>query len=351
MRNNCVDKKGRIKFGGYKGGRGYSGWHTTFDGKIVYLRSTLEYMVAKKLDYHKIYYLTEKKIYIVNDIKYKPDFFIYSDETYSNLIKIIEIKYTKLEADNYYLLYKHYFNDMGVEYEVEGYDLNKNRNYYFITKSEIQEWKERYVLMYNNFDYNGEKNPMYGNTHSDITKQKIGNATRKYMSNPEIKEKHSQNIKNFWKSDEAIELKNKYRKLRKQEYDNRQKEQNILNPIINKVCQICGNTFEIRKNSNRTVCVNNKCIHIYNVKYGLIDRSKMDGKLNYKRKIIAQLIKITENITENNLDDILFKYKNNGIFSKNFGISIDTIRKYFGTFENLKEEIHRGKIDKNNKKT
>jgi len=67
-----------IKIGNSKA-RGYCGWHKTWDNKDVYLRSLFEYIVACMLDSTKIPYLTEVEMFDCNGIRYKPDFFLYTD--------------------------------------------------------------------------------------------------------------------------------------------------------------------------------------------------------------------------------------------------------------------------------
>ena len=78
--NNCKKHNGKIKLGGYKGGRGYCGYHTTHFGREVYLRSLQEYIYAKYLDTLGVYYLTENIVYEIDGQKYKPDFFVYEDD-------------------------------------------------------------------------------------------------------------------------------------------------------------------------------------------------------------------------------------------------------------------------------
>ena len=79
---------GRVKKGSGKN-RGYIGYHITWDNKRVFLRSKSEFILAKMLDMEKIPYLTEYKSYKINNISYKPDFFIFNDINYTNIIKII----------------------------------------------------------------------------------------------------------------------------------------------------------------------------------------------------------------------------------------------------------------------
>jgi len=63
---------------------------------------------------------------------------------------------------------------------------------------------------------------------------------------------------------------------------------------------------------------------------------------SYKTKIINYGKIIKEKITVRNYNDIINKYKANNIIPPHFGMSIATINKYFGNFNNFKLEIHNG---------
>lgn len=328
---------GKIKFGGYKGGKGYCGFYINKDNKKLFLRSMLEFFIAKKLDYENTYFMTEQIIYVINKKIYKPDFFIYSDLSYKNLVKIIEVKSSKKEANKCYELYKTYFNSINIEYEVIGYEFDLRKNYNFISKNELDDWRQQYVDNYNIFDYRGKNNPMYGVHHSKKTKNKIGMRTKQYMKNKEIKKKHSTALKDFWKSDKAKIIKEKYRMLRKNEHEEFIKRKNIEDPLENRICKMCNIIFIERKSSNKVTCCNS-CTQKYNWKIGK-NTYHGNAKLAYKNRIINYCKLISENINENNFIDIIKKYKDKNIIPLHFGISINVINKYFNNFENFLLEI------------
>jgi hypothetical protein len=91
-----------------------NGWHTTWDGKQVYLRSSYEFDYAKELDSYKILYEVEnKRIRYYDTIKQKdrisiPDFFLV------NLNMIVEIK-------SYYTLNLQNIKDKFSQYKKLGY--------------------------------------------------------------------------------------------------------------------------------------------------------------------------------------------------------------------------------------
>lgn len=334
------EKKGRIKKGGYKNGRGYCGWYTNIDGKKMFLRSLKEYMVAKSLDNVGTHFLTEQAVFDINGVFYKPDFFIYADKEYMNLIKIIEVKDNKKEAEAYFK-YKNFFNKIDIDFEVE-YNVHKMKKN--ITDKERSEWVNNFVDNYNGLSMVGENNPMFGMNHSKQTKQKIGEQTRKYMSDPLVKKKHSDSIRSFWKSDKAIKIKKEYSKLRSMEKEKRDLELNKKDPLVDKKCVICNNIFSCRKSDTRKTCksIKNGCSLKYSYATG-VSKYNGDGKKSYKTKLLNAAIKI--GIDKNdcfdtfNLKVAIFKEKN--ISYKNFSMRESVINKYFGDFKSFKKEINK----------
>jgi hypothetical protein len=336
---------GKVKFGGYKGGRGYCGWYETIYNKKIFLRSMKEYYIAKKLDYEKAYFLTEKAVFNINGKTYKPDFFIYSDAEYKNLKRIIEVKNSFNEAMPYFK-YVDFFNSINIEYEVI-YNIDIRKKQCFISSDDILNWKKQYVQNYNTFEYSGEKNPMFGVKHSNETKNAIGKKTAEYMKNPNIKMKHSKAIKDFWKSDIAITIKKKYAQLRHDE----KLARDLKNPDIKVICKNCGRQYIRKQNAkyHKETC-SNKCIQEYNWKIGK-NTNNITPEIvqrRYKTKVIKNIILIPENITEDAHNSIIKKYKNLGIIQKNFGMNLNTIIKYFGSFNNFILEINNGKTKINN---
>lgn len=322
---------GNVKLGGYKGGRGYCGYYINNDNKKMFLRSTQEFMIAKFLDYNHYHFLTEKKIFIINNETYKPDFFIY-DESYTKLIKIIEVKDSKKLIDRY-ISYKPFFEKLNIEYEIfTGFD--KRKKYEFVSSDEINIWIKTYLESYGSFNYIGEKNPMYGIKHSEETKQKISKKSKESMSNEQIKIKHSNSLKKFWNSEKANEIKKKYSELRTKE----KQERLLKNPIEKRKCVYCESFFEVRKNSLKLTC-SNSCSQKYSWKIG---KNKYNGnsKKSYSTKIINYLKMYKDIINEDNFDLIIIDLKNQNLIPKNFGINKSTIIKYFGSIKILMENLN-----------
>lgn len=336
MNNNCVKNDGKIKLGGYKGGRGYCGYHTTHFGKVVYLRSLQEYIYAIHLDRLGIYYLTENVIYNIDGKSYKPDFFIY-DEKFSKLNKIVEIKYTNAEQSDYQVWFSDYFKKIGINYQVLcRYDIKQIIKSKSVSTEEISAWKNKFIENYSRFDYSGEKNPMYGIKHSEKTKKKIGSKTKKYFKNEEIVKKHKIGRELFWKSVAGECLKKQYSKLRKMESE-------IKNPTVICTCQFCGVLYKkkVKDRFHKQTC-SNSCQQKYNWKIG---KNVYCGGATktYKSKIRKYFKTIVDdeiNITVENYNDLVKKQKLCGNIPKNFGMNLNIVNKYFGSLINLKEEMN-----------
>lgn len=332
--NNCKLRDGKIKLGGYKGGRGYCGYYTTQFGKKVYLRSLQEFVYAKYLDSIGIYYLTENITYNINGVNYKPDFFVY-DGKFEKLKKIVEIKYTNKEKSDYQKEYSKCFFKMGIGYEVLSKSdikwIAKNNG---ISDIDILEWKKLFVKNYSKFDYSGEKNPMYGVKHTAETKRKIGIQTKKYFKNIEVKTKHKKARELYWKTDAGILLKKKYAELRRI-------ESSIKNPIIEMVCIECGKIYtkKLKDKFHKETC-SNRCQQKYNWKIGR-NRYRGGAKKTYKTKIVNFyniMLKNWNCIDEKNWDEYIRKSKTNNFIPVNFGMNLDIVKKYFGSLDNLKKE-------------
>ena len=115
------------------------------DGKYVWLRSTYEYIYAKWLDKRNaIWYIEERTYNLKNGEKYRPDFFIYNDETLE-LQCIVEIKSRYYTTDNR----EYKFHMFKEEYDIQcsiitnlDIFIEKNSNYF----KEIEKWKSERQL-------------------------------------------------------------------------------------------------------------------------------------------------------------------------------------------------------------
>lgn len=328
---------GRVKRGGYKNGRGYCGWYTNGDGKKIFLRSTKEFICAKVLDFEKKHFLTEKAIFEINGNNYKPDFFIYENADCKKLIKIIEVKSEKRKAQKCLLEFKSFFNAIGVEYCVI-WEFRKIIKEFNLEK-EIEKWIYNFESKYEGISVAKENNPMWGIHHTNKTKKLIGEQTKKYMKDPDVKKRHSDSIKKFWNSENAKTIKEKYAKLRREEKTKRDIELDSANPMIDKKCIFCGKTYKDRKLGGRDTC-SGSCLQKNNWKTGKI-KYCADAKKGYKTRLI-NYAKVAKVANSDSIDSFMIKVSNakkTKLIPKNFSMRENVIVKYFGSFANMKGEI------------
>lgn len=333
--NNCKLNNGKIKLGGYKGGRGYCGYYTTRFGKKIYLRSTQEFVYAKYLDRLGKYYLTENIIYEIDGKKYKPDFFVY-DGKFEKLTTIIEIKYTGEEKSEYQRNFSEYFRKHNIEYNVLSRgDVKQLIKSGIVSKQELEEWKNEFVKKYNKFDYSGEKNPMFGVKHSEKTKRKIGKKTIEYFKDELVRKRHKESRDRFWESAGGGELKYKYAKLRHQ-------ESLIKNPMTEKICKFCGKKYskKLKDRFHKETC-SNSCQQKLNWRTGK-NSYRGGSEKTYKTKIKRYFDILARNskynITNGNYDNLVQYQKSINNIPANFGMGVAVVCKYFGSLSNLKKE-------------
>lgn len=332
--NSEFKKGGRGNANSNRGGRGYCGSYITFFGKEIYLRSMQEFILAKYLDKYKIPFLTEVTTFCIDGINYKPDFFIY-EKDFEKLKKITEIKYTNKEKQEYLEFYGPYFKKVGITYEVLSlYDI---KTYYKkeVEEKDIEEWKDNYIKNYSNLDYSGLKNPMYGIRHTDATKKKIGEQTRKYMQNEEIKQKQKIGLEIFWKSERGKEVK-------KLISENTKKHMAEKNPIITRICKICNKEYEVKTKSkyHHDTC-SNSCSQKYSWMMG---KSKYRGqsKKSYKTRLMSyyKILVETKGIpTPDNYNNFIKECKDKQLIPLFFGMNLKVVIKYFESLENLHKEF------------
>jgi hypothetical protein len=280
--------------------------------------------------------MLEKSIFIIpstdycpsssNLINYKPDFFIYNED-YTKLLKIVEVKQGRKDAEPYFD-FKDYFSAIGIEYEVEwGIDKIKRR---WTTREELELWDSQYLENYPDLNMAGELNPMYGMKHTDATKKKIGQKTKKYMADKKIKDKQIASIKAFWASDDAKPIKEKYAAMR---HDEAEKN----NPWIDGKCIFCEKDFKKKLHDQRQTC-SASCSQKYNWKTGKMEY-RGNATKTYKTRIVKYLKLATETITTDNLEDIVKKLKDGGLVPKHFSLNRKVIEKYFGSVEKAVLEL------------
>jgi hypothetical protein len=250
--------------------RGYIGYHITWDGIKVFLRSKAEFIYARVLDYEKIPYKTECVRYTIGERTYKPDFFIF-DAKYEKILKIVETKGLddKQTALEYLNKYKPYFNSINIEYDVIW------KYQALITKynlhDDIENWISKSLSEYDFIpDSRGENNPMYGKTQSISTKKLIGDKCRERNLDPEYKTKCSNSQKSFYNSELGLLRRKQISEQKKLLYATR-------NPIIKKQCICCNTEFE-QKLKDNGFC-NFKCLRAWSYK-------NIPGYGKHKQKII-----------------------------------------------------------------
>jgi len=314
----------RLKLGTNKN-KGYIGYHTTWDGLKVFLRSKAEFIYACVLDEQKIPYKIECCTYIINNRSYKPDFFIFADTNYQVVKKIVEVKglddnKTALLSENQF---KPYFTSIGILYEVVWKQRSAISKYNL--ESKIKEWVDKSILNYDNVCYMmGEKNPMFGKKHLDKTKQLIS-LKAKARQTLEYKEKCRESQKLYWESEAG--------KVRKAHIAAYKRNLALLkNPIITKTCKYCANFFKVKKLSKQDFCCATctrrwKTVNIENY---LVKNSSNMWRKNLMTTInkIITYYDISLEIFLKKVDYYVGKAKEQKIIPLNKGITINTLEKY-----------------------
>lgn len=325
---------GTLKKASFKNGRGYCGYHTTWDSKIVFCRSMLEKIQCMLLDKAQVYYLLERQVYIINDSTYKPDFFIYSDSDYKNLCSIIEIKDTQKECTLYISLYKNFFNSLGIEYAV----LTYNRSYYK-KHIEFKEALAEYIQNSDSHNMSGKNNPAYGMVFSEARVQQHKLSMMECQSREAVREKRSKSMKLRYAEDDALRMsiglkQRAYQEgLRLKKYG--QKKQNI--------CMFCGATVDTYVKLDKQYCKKASCKGSW-CNY----KAKLNGNSGHlhtdedKNKIMYNLLlkhglKLQSIYNKVDVDTILL-YKNE-YCRKNSRFSVKSIIKYYITLESYIQKI------------
>ncbi len=330
--NHCKLKKGRIKKGNDKNCRGYSGY---FNGN--YLRSTLEFVFATYLKYKNVKYGYEKNTYVINGKNYKPDFFLYNKH---DILKcIVEIKDTKKKAEKYKKMFQQYFKAIGVRYLVI-YNVNKIIKFYNLY-DDVNKWKKKSIEN-GATDMSGVHNPRWNTTITEETRKKQSKKRKDYFKkNPEKRKELSEIIKKTMTVERRKQISNR----QKERYKNKRIIFEKNNPKINKSCIICGKMFDTI-DKNRKTCKNSGCTIKYKISIGILKPRKVKEKSKTKQ-YKTKLINFIKNYNLNLDDDIsaqIQQLRTDKKIPYNFGISIKTIKKYFGDINNLKKEYY-GKIN------
>lgn len=312
--------------------RGYSGWVYIGENKF-YCRSSVEFIYLyhftdryKSEDGYRVE--MEKFIFQCGDEKYKPDFLIYRDNI---LVKVFEIKSDKTQAIREgklkkYEIFKDYFNQLKIDFEICYKDSKILTNDISI---KLNKWKNEIRIT----KLDGDNNPMFGMKHSNESKIKIGQKTTERCKDPEYI--------NFLKS-RMVKTDSQKENIRISAFKRHDREKlEKYGPIIVRNCVICDSEFECREKSLKVTC-KNSCTFKFRYKNGEI-RKGGDGLKSFKTRIIRNLLPFNADIQKLSINEfILFvkQLKIKGDIPKTFGISFNTINKYFNDFEILKKELN-----------
>ena len=348
MKTYCEKKHGKIKRGDTNH-ISYVGYYTTKNNKKYYLRSKLEFVIAKWLDINNMLFSYESKIYKINGKNYKPDFF----HIVNNKIRtIIEVKGSKKDAIEYYNKYGKMFKNIGIRYLVLwGKHINKLVKKYKL-ENDVERWIETSIEKYKTIDMRGKNNPRYGMTSSKVTKRKIGKKTSERAKSEKYIKKLSKSIREFYNTEDGMKRRKQISEQREAENKLFWKEKNRIDPIKISNCVICNDEFKYRSASDckRKTCKKNGCTTRYNNLIGKPRKPlpKNSSFNSYKTKLLNYgiLLKLYNITFTADIDDVIKDRKNKTkSVPKTFGITEKTIKKYFGTINNYLMEVKlNGKI-------
>jgi hypothetical protein len=314
---------GLVKRGGSTSiSRGYCNWHTTWFGTRVFLRSKLEFIYASKLDRERIEYSTEVAIYECNGRSYKPDFFIGNS-------KIVEIKHSKKEVDEYEALFGEFIRRMGVEYEVLWEKpLNKIAKELRL-EGAVEEWIVRSIKETASLDMRGIQNPRYGTVCSAATKQKIGAKAKERFQDPDYKKKCEESNRRFRESPEGIANLERYTLIRR-EQEAAKKDFYRQRRLVH--CVVCGSEFA--KRGSRSKTCSTSCLSQLKAKMASKEVSIELAFERYRsklRKVCGEImsrrtISFPELMRDINI--IVREEKERGLIPRTLGLSIQSLDKY-----------------------
>ncbi|MBD7983176.1 restriction endonuclease [Sporosarcina sp. Sa2YVA2] len=208
--------------------RGYGGFYKGF-----YLRSSYEYAYAVYLDHYSIPWSYEDQVFNIDGKSYKPDFFFYNQ--YGNLEKIVEIKSRNKKAREKALhLLKTIEENHQIKTELISYEelLRHYSSMPMTLNFIINNWitSEKTTI---NKATKGSLNPHYGLKHSEESKRKIGEHTKKlWNSNTEAKKRMVAGLRNSGLSQKG----------------------KMKIPRENRFCSLCTKTFTVIQTSTRIYC-------------------------------------------------------------------------------------------------
>lgn len=206
---------------------GYSGFY----GKHC-LRSSLEYIYARYLDYMNIGWSYEHKTYTLsNGVRYKPDFLLENGE----YVEIKGVFNFQCDLPKIQLFESEYNAKVTVLQEKDLRQLIKPTPFGFEYLK--QEWKSNAKVR--GMDNLGKRNPMYGVTQSESTRAKISTKAKARFSDPSFRKKFLNSPKRLAYNQSRLH-----------------KQTRPLIPRVSVACEMCGIVFEVvpHKANKRRFC-------------------------------------------------------------------------------------------------
>lgn len=208
--------------------RGYAGFY-----KNYYLRSSYEYAYAVYLDHFSIPWSYEDQIFEIDGRSYKPDFFFY--DQFGDLVKIVEIKSRNKNAvERAKERLKFIEEEHQIHTELISYEelLSIYQDMPVSLNSVIAKWitSDKTTI---HKAANGRLNGHYGLRHTEESKRRIGEHTKK-----------------LWDSDSPAKQR-MVEGLRKTGLIQKGK---IKIPRENRCCRLCFTVFAVMKTSTRIYC-------------------------------------------------------------------------------------------------
>lgn len=227
---------------------GYCGFHNN-----SYLRSSYEYVYCRILEEQGISYKVEEKVYDLGYRKYIPDFTLYNSK--GEIFKLVEIKSSRAaelkRAKEAQAKMMKLFNlecDIFQYKDLRNQCINLNLGFSELVKH----WKSNSIgrnIMVN------ELNPMYGETHSESTLEKIGKSSLERWENPEFRAKLSKKRKDYFRNNKNREnLSNSKKKQYK-----KQREAQGIKEYRTLICEECHKSIIVRFNDRRTTFCSKSC--------------------------------------------------------------------------------------------
>lgn len=208
---------------------GYYGYHETFQGEKVYLRSAKEYLVALYLDTKKIPYVVEP--YGLFD-HCRPDFLLPTH----NLI--IEVKDTNQRRIKVIQERRTLYNSHGYRMIAIGRVRHFSKIMRIVPNSEelLSKWKD----MPRAIDSKGVNNPRYGTKCSDETRRRISEKAKIRCRADSFRKAASERMLAFYASEAGAVVRESMKGVRVERED--------------RPCVICGKTFVVKKTKKKQVC-------------------------------------------------------------------------------------------------